>query len=115
MTVLVVLVGLGVALIAAGVVLAWRRSAARPSQRSKTGLPPGQEGIASAASETVEDIVNHRLATIPGLAGTRVDFVTAADETLEIWIGEERFTSVDEIRDDRVRQAVQDAVAEFNR
>jgi hypothetical protein len=49
------------------------------------------------------------------VTGVRVDFATAHDGSLEIWIGDDRYTSVDAIPDPRVRQAVADAVAAFNR
>ena len=119
-TVMVVLVGLGVVLIAAGLLISWRRSsvrgAAHPSP-SATQAPRwmGDELEASPISEAVEDLVNQRLAATPGLAGTRVDFGTAADGSLEIWIGDNRYAAVDEIPDPRVRQAVQDAVASYNK
>ena len=119
-TVKVVLVVLGVALIAAGLLLTWRRSSVRPAVRvaSPDRERPssiGDELQAAPISEAVEDLVNQRLASLPGLAGTRVDFGTAADGSLEIWIGDQRYTSVDEIRDRRIRQAVADAVASYNK
>ena len=119
-TVVIVLVVLGVALIAAGLLLTWRRSLVRPAVRvaSAERVPPisiGDELQASLISEAVEDLVNQRLASLPELAGTRVDFGTAADGSLEIWIGDQRYTSVDEIGDPRVRQAVLDAVASYNK
>ena len=119
-TIMVVLVVLGVALIAAGLLLTWRRSSVRPAVRvaARDRARPisiGDELQAAPISEAVEDLVNQRLASLPGLARTRVDFGTAADGSLEIWIGEQRYTSVDEIRDPRIRQAVADAVASYNK
>jgi len=119
-TVMVVLVVLGVTLIAAGLLLTWRRTSVRPAVRvaARDRARPisiGDELQAAPISEAVEDLVNQRLASLPGLAGTRVDFGTAADGSLEIWIGEQRYTSVDEIRDPRIRQAVADAVASYNK
>jgi hypothetical protein len=52
---------------------------------------------------------------MPEMAGARVDFGTAADGSLEIWVGEERYASVDQVRDPRIRQAIQDAVAAYNK
>ena len=49
------------------------------------------------------------------MTGLRVDFGTAHDGSLEIWVGEDRYTSVDSIPDERVRRAVAEAVASFNR
>ena len=78
------------------------------------GDPEGEEHQAAAASEAIEELVNLKLAKIPGLAGTRIDFGSAADGSLEIWIGDQRYTSIDEIPDQRIRQAVREAVASFN-
>ena len=118
-TVLVVLIALGVILIGAGLILAWRRASVRAAaaapRREGQAAGTGAEFVAAPASEAIEDMVNQRLADMPGLAATRVDFGTAADGSLEIWVGEERYLSVDEIRDPRIRQAVQDAVAAYNK
>ena len=119
-TIRAVLVVLGVALIAAGLLLTWRRSSVRSAVRAVAPdrarpISMGDELQAAPISEAVEDLVNQRLASLPGFAGTRVDFGTAADGSLEIWIGEQRYTSVDEIGDVRIRQAVQDAVASYNK
>jgi hypothetical protein len=118
-TVTVVLVVLGVALICAGLLLAWRRSAVQPAARVPVSKaePPGVtqgEFQAAPASEAIEELVNQRLASFPELAGTRVDFGTAADGSLEIWVGDQQYSSIDDIRDRRIRQAVQEAVASFN-
>jgi hypothetical protein len=78
------------------------------------GDPEGEEHQAAAASEAIEELVNLNLAKIPGLAGTHIDFGSAADGSLEIWIGDQRYTSVDEIPDPRIQQAVREAVASFN-
>ncbi len=72
------------------------------------------ERAASAVAERIEEQVNRRLSRTPGLETTRVDFGTAEDGSLEIWIGERRFGSVAEIGDARVRQAIEAAVAAFN-
>jgi hypothetical protein len=119
-TVFLGLIIVGIVLIAAGAVLSWRRASVRPAvgAAGSTSARPAtvrDEFAAAPASEAIEDLVNQRLAAIPGLAGTRVDFGTAADGSLEIWIGEERYTAVDQVRDLRVRQAIEDAVAAYNK
>ncbi len=114
------LAGIGLVLIALGAVLTRRRSVRaggfgpRPRRTARASTPAG-ERQAAAASEAIEDLVNQKLEAIPGLANTRVDFGTLPDGSLEIWVGDERYTSVEEIRDQRIRQAVAEAVATFNR
>jgi hypothetical protein len=70
---------------------------------------------ASLIGEQIEEMVRERLAEDPSLAGISLDFGTAPDGSLEIWVDGERYTSVDQIPDERIRSAVADAVAEFNR
>ena len=73
-----------------------------------------RERQASATSEAIEKLVNDALVKA-GLGSTQVDFGTAHDGSLEIWIGDQRYTSVEALPDPRIRQAVADAVAAFNR
>jgi hypothetical protein len=70
---------------------------------------------ASLIGEQIEEMVRQRLVKDPSLAGVSLDFGTAADGSLEIWVDGDRYTSVDDIPDERIRTAVTDAVAEFNR
>lgn len=121
-TLVLALAGIGLVLIAMGALITWRRSSvragaigSRPRRMARGSSRPGEERQAAAASEAIEDLVNQRLAAIPGLATTRVDFGTLPDGSLEIWVGDERYTSVEDIRDQRIRQAVAEAVASFNR
>jgi len=117
------LVGLAVLVFLFFVVgLAWRRS--RTVSSSVSGRARGErlpqadaregERLAAASSEAIEELANQALAKA-GVTGLRVDFGTAHDGSLEIWIGEDRYTSVDSIPDERVRRAVSEAVASFNR
>lgn len=117
------LVGLAVVLFILFAVLGAVRSARTISTgaRRPTGasMPPSSsspsgERLASASSEAIEELVNQALAKA-GVTGVRVDFATAHDGSLEIWIGDDRYTSVEAIPDPRVRQAVADAVTAFNR
>ena len=77
-------------------------------------LPDRAERDASAASEMIEKLVNEGLAAA-GLPAKKVDFATAHDGSLEIWIGDDRYTSVEAIPDPAIRQAVANAVATFNK
>ncbi|HSB89524.1 MAG TPA: hypothetical protein VLD63_05800 [Anaerolineales bacterium] len=117
------LVGLVVTLFIVFAVLAAVRSARiiSSSARRPTGssVPassssPSGERLASTSSEAIEELVNQALVKA-GVNGVRVDFATAHDGSLEIWIGDDRYTSVAAIPDPRVRQAVADAVTAFNR
>lgn len=121
-TLIIVLAGVGLLLVLAGLLVSWRRSSVqagggqrRGSSRRAGSATQAGERQAAAVSEAIEDLVNQKLAQIPGLATTEVDFGTSPDGSLEIWIGDERYGSVEEIRDQRIRQAFAEAVASFNR
>jgi len=109
------LIGLGAMLIGAGLFGSSGNASGGGPLADEGGDPSeGDEHQAAAASEAIEELVNLKLAKIPGLAGTRIDFGSAADGSLEIWIGDQRYTSIDEIPDQRIQQAVREAVASFN-
>lgn len=115
--VLIGAVGLGVGLLAIWLVVS-RRGAVRSAdlRHAAAERAPASDDLPSApASEAIEDLVKQRLKKIPGLANTPVDFATAPDGSLSIWIGSDRYASVEEIRDPRIREAVREAVAGFNR
>ena len=114
--VLAVLVGLGAILIGAGLFSSAGNASGEGPSPDEGGDPSsGEEHQAAPASEAIEELVNRKLAGIPGLGGTRIDFGSAADGSLEIWIGDQRYTSIDEIPDQRIQQAVREAVASFNK
>ncbi len=124
MPIIVVGLVLGLAL-----VLTYAIWAAAGRRRAETGArlpssfsgPAGKERFeagerrASIAAEAIEELVRERLRRHPDLAAVSVDFGTGPGGELEIWVGEECFGSVEEIRDVRIRQAVAEAVEAFNR
>ncbi len=73
------------------------------------------EHTALTAIERIEEHANRALSRTAGLEGTRLDFGTASDGSLEIWVDDRRYDSLSEIPDVRIRQAIEDAVAAFNR
>jgi hypothetical protein len=77
-------------------------------------IDPGEK-VASPVSEEIESLVQAELKSHPDLAGTKIDFATDPDDTLSIWINGVPYQEVAEIPDERIRQAVQKAVASFNK
>ncbi len=77
-------------------------------------MEPG-ELKASVVSERIEDIARTIIAGNPSLARVDLDFETAADGSLRIWVGGEVYDTVDAIPDGGIRQAIAEAVEEFNR
>lgn len=119
-------VALGVVLIIASVLagLGFRAMAGRarawpmmPGSKASAPAPPTGTGerAASTAIERIEEQANQTLSRTAGLEGTRLDFGTAADGSLEIWVDDRRYDSLGDIPDARIRKAIEDAVAAFNR
>jgi len=75
---------------------------------------PG-EFIASHISEQIEEMARQLLKALPGLGDVNLDFGTGINGSLEIWVDGERYNSVEEIPDERIRRAIAEAVEKFNR
>jgi hypothetical protein len=80
---------------------------------SQTAASDG-ERLASSISEEIEDLVQARLEADPTLKDLKVDFGTATDGTLEIWLNDERYLGLDAIPDERIRSIILEAVAAYN-
>lgn len=122
----VLFVALVLVLVLLLVLLAWTVGRRRPPRVRPVGLGSsltavdaarleGGERKASLVGEQIEEMVRERLARFPDLVGLRVDFGTGPRGELEIWAGEDRYGSVEEIPEARIRQAVAEAVEAFNR
>ena len=67
------------------------------------------EKIAAPFAEQIEDILRAKLESDP-FNKFKIDFGTAKDGSLEIWVNEKMYTSVDEIPDAGLKQAFHEAV-----
>ncbi len=63
--------------------------------------------MATPISEEIESLVQAELGDHPDLADRKIDFSTAADESLVIWLDGVAYHDVADIPDDRIRHAVQ--------
>jgi hypothetical protein len=77
-------------------------------------IDPGEK-VAAPISEEIESLVQAELKDYPDLAGHKIDFSTAADDSLAIWIDGVAYHDVSDIPDERIRQAVKKAVDSFNK
>jgi hypothetical protein len=82
-----------------------------------TGRRAGIEGErqASAPAELMQAIVRREMASDPSFAGRSIDFGTAPDGSLEIWVDDKSYADVDQIPDVRLRELIARAAEEFNR
>jgi len=72
------------------------------------------ERPSAPVSEEIEELTRAELTAYPDLARVKLDFANAADGSLEIWVDQVHYHSVDEVPDDRLRRAIQQAVQEWN-
>lgn len=73
------------------------------------------ERLSSIVSEQIEEVVKRKLAQYPDLANLSIDFGTMSDGTIDIWLDDQQYNDPEEITDQRIREAIKAAVAEFNR
>ncbi len=72
------------------------------------------ERPSSLVSEQIEEIARRKLAQYPDLADTVLDFGTMPDGTIDIWVNRRQYNDVNDIPDERIRKAIQEAVEDFN-
>jgi flagellar biosynthesis/type III secretory pathway M-ring protein FliF/YscJ len=77
-------------------------------------IDPGEK-VATSISEEIESLVQAELSDLPDLANRKIDFSTAADDSLVIWLDGVAYHNVADIPDDRIRHAIQKAVDSFNK
>jgi hypothetical protein len=73
-----------------------------------------EENVAAPFAEQIEDILRHQLGTDPKLSSYDVDLGTGTDGGLVISVGDKSYTSIEQIPDERLRAAIQQAVATYN-
>jgi len=73
------------------------------------------ERRASAPAELMQAIVRREMASDPSFAGRSIDFGTAPDGSLEIWLDGQSYPGVEQIPDVRLRELIARAAEEFNR
>ena len=115
--------GVALFLFAVAIIAVWILTVRRVSHRlPPASVPPEiqharlQDGElqASPIAEAVEERVKQILMSEGNPLALKVDFGTSEDGSLEIWVDDVRYASVNEIRDEPIRRAVQQAVEEFN-
>lgn len=117
--VLIVLVIFGVALLILVAVFSARR---RRLERRAWSSPVrrdlrliSHERMAAPVSEAIEDMVKARMAADPDLKGLDLDFATSDDGGLEIWLGDERYETIESLPESRLKAYIAEAVDEYNR
>jgi hypothetical protein len=73
------------------------------------------EKIAPPFAEQIEDVLQARLQADPALAHYKVDFGTAPDGSLEIWVDGKSFVDIAAIPDTHLRETIQQAIAQWQK
>jgi hypothetical protein len=68
------------------------------------------EALAAPFAEQIEDLVQQRISQEPELAQHNVDFGTAPDGSLEIWVDDRRYAEVADIPQPPLREVIREAV-----
>ncbi|MBC7227310.1 MAG: hypothetical protein H5T61_08760 [Thermoflexales bacterium] len=71
------------------------------------------EKLAAPFAEQIEDILRARLEADPFLRSLKIDLGTAPDGSLEIWVNGVRYTDINQLPDERLRQFFQEAIADW--
>jgi len=72
------------------------------------------EKLAAPFAEQIEDILKNLMASDPQLSGHTVDFGTADDGGLEIWVDGKAYREVKDIPEEAIRAAIQKAIKLYN-
>ena len=72
------------------------------------------EKLAAPFAEQIEDMLRAKIESDPYLKSFDIDFGTAADGGLEIWVNGEKYDGVANLPDEHLKQALLQAVKEWN-
>ena len=72
------------------------------------------EILAAPFAEQIEDILRAKIKADPSLQQYEIDFGTSTDQGMEIWVNGERYASVDEIPDERLKEALRSSIKKWN-
>ena len=73
------------------------------------------EKLAAPFTEQIEDIFRAKIEADPDLNHYQVDLGSAPDGTLEIWVNDKKYTNVNDLPDNKLKQAFRDAVTKWNK
>ncbi|MBI5933652.1 MAG: hypothetical protein HY867_08080 [Chloroflexi bacterium] len=72
------------------------------------------EILAAPFAEQIEDILRAKIKADPALQKYEIDLGTGANQTLEIWVDGKPYSSVDDLPDERLKEAFRAAVEKWN-
>lgn len=73
------------------------------------------EKVAAPFTEQIEDIFRAKIEANPDLNHFKVDLGSAPDGTLEFWVNDKKYTNVNDLPDNKLKQAFRESVTKWNR
>lgn len=73
------------------------------------------EKLAAPFTEQIEDIFRAKIEADPDLNHYQIDLGSAPDGTLEFWINNKKYTNVNDLPDNKLKQAFRDSVTKWNK
>ena len=73
------------------------------------------EKVAAPFTEQIEDIFRAKIAANPDLNHYQIDLGSASDGTLEFWVNDKKYTNVNDLPDNKLKQAFRDSVVKWNK
>ena len=72
------------------------------------------ERLAAPFAEQIEDILRAKIKADPALQQYEIDFGTGANQSLEIWVNGKMYPSVNELPDERLKEAFRSSVKKWD-
>lgn len=73
------------------------------------------EKVAAPFTEQIEDIFHAKIAADPDLNHFQVDLGSAPDGTLEFWVNDKKYTNVNDLPDNKLKQVFRDSVIKWSK
>lgn len=73
------------------------------------------EKVAAPFTEQIEDIFRAKIEANPDLNHYQIDLGSAPDGALEIWVNDKKYTNVNDLPDNKLKQAFRDSVTQWNK
>lgn len=72
------------------------------------------ERLAAPFAEQIEDILRAKIKADPALQKYEIDFGTDENQALEIWVDGKAYASINDLPDERLKEAFRSAVEKWN-
>lgn len=89
--------------------------AIRPPVAQAPVAPPVVQPPAAAPAEEIQNRVRAKVAKYSDLRRVKLDFAPSPDGSMQVWVDKNKFDSIDQIPDQRLRDAIEEALDEWTK